>query len=46
MYFSIKRRSNIEPETGDITGCSGTSFETGKKIQFGLAGLRLEKDYI
>jgi len=27
-YFSMRRLSNIEPETGDITGCSGTSLET------------------
>jgi hypothetical protein len=27
-YFSISRFSNIDPETGDTTGCSGTSLET------------------
>lgn len=27
-YFSMRRFSNIEPDTGDKTGCSGTSLET------------------
>lgn len=27
-YFSMRRLSNIDPETGDTTGCSGTSLET------------------
>lgn len=27
-YFSTRRFSNIDPETGDTTGCSGTSLET------------------
>lgn len=27
-YFSIKRLSNMAPDTGDMTGCSGTSLET------------------
>lgn len=30
MYFSIIRLSNMAPEEGDTTGCSGTSFETGR----------------
>jgi len=28
IYFSIRRLSKIEPDTGDTTGCSGTSLET------------------
>ena len=28
INFSINLLSKIDPETGDITGCSGTSFET------------------
>jgi hypothetical protein len=27
-YFSIRRLSNMAPDTGDMTGCSGTSLET------------------
>jgi hypothetical protein len=27
-YFSIRRLSNIAPDAGDMTGCSGTSLET------------------
>uniref|UniRef100_A0A2M4C845 Putative secreted protein n=1 Tax=Anopheles marajoara TaxID=58244 RepID=A0A2M4C845_9DIPT len=27
MYFSIRRRSKMAPDLGDIHGCSGTSFE-------------------
>lgn len=27
-YFSIRRLSKIDPDTGDTTGCSGTSLET------------------
>lgn len=30
MYFSMRRRSKIEPDTGETTGCSGTSLETEK----------------
>jgi len=30
IYFSIRRLSKIEPDTGETTGCSGTSLETGK----------------
>eukprot|EP00117_Sycon_ciliatum_P040411 scpid49127/ scgid29698/ len=26
-YFSIRRRSKTQPETGERTGCSGTTFE-------------------
>jgi hypothetical protein len=26
--FSIRRLSNIAPDAGDMTGCSGTSLET------------------
>lgn len=33
-YFSIKRFSNMEPDTGDTTGCSGTSLETKNKITY------------
>jgi hypothetical protein len=32
MYFSISRLSNIAPDTGDMTGCSGTSLETTEKL--------------
>jgi hypothetical protein len=28
MYFSTNRRSKIAPDDGDMTGMSGTSFET------------------
>jgi len=28
IYFSMRRLSKIEPDTGDTTGCSGTSLET------------------
>jgi len=28
IYFSIRRLSKIDPDTGDTTGCSGTSLET------------------
>jgi hypothetical protein len=31
IYFSIKRRSYIEPETVDTTGCSGVSLLTEKR---------------
>uniref|UniRef100_A0A2M4D6F0 Putative secreted protein n=1 Tax=Anopheles darlingi TaxID=43151 RepID=A0A2M4D6F0_ANODA len=27
IYFSIRRRSKMAPDLGDIHGCSGTSFE-------------------
>lgn len=27
-YFSMRRLSKIEPDTGETTGCSGTSLET------------------
>lgn len=30
MYFSINRLSKMHPETGDMTGCSGTSLLTEK----------------
>lgn len=30
-YFSMSLLSKIEPETGERTGCSGTSFETVKE---------------
>ena len=30
MYFSIRRRSYTHPDTGDTTGCSGTSLLTEK----------------
>lgn len=33
MYFSMRRLSNIEPDTGETTGCSGTSLETKKYRQ-------------
>lgn len=33
MYFSTKRRSKIDPELGEMTGTSGTSFETLKQIE-------------
>ncbi len=30
MYFSIRRRSKMQPDTGERTGCSGTSLLTAK----------------
>lgn len=30
MYFSTSRRSNTDPDTGETTGCSGTSLDTRK----------------
>lgn len=32
MYFSISLRSNIQPETGETTGCSGTSLDTACEV--------------
>lgn len=31
-YFSIRRLSKIEPDTGETTGYSGTSLETITKL--------------
>lgn len=31
MYFSTNRRSKIAPDDGEMTGMSGTSFETINK---------------
>ena len=36
MYFSIRRRSYMQPDTGDRTGCSGTSLLTAKEIEMRL----------
>lgn len=33
IYFSINLFSKIDPDTGDTTGCSGTSFETTQKAE-------------
>ena len=33
MYFSMRRRSNIAPETVEMTGCSGISLLTTKQNQ-------------
>lgn len=30
MYFSMRRRSKMLPECGEMTGTSGTSLDTGK----------------
>lgn len=34
MYFSISRLSKIDPDTGETTGCSGTSLETVNVIKY------------
>lgn len=33
-YFSMRRFSNMEPDAGETTGCSGTSFDTTKSVEF------------
>lgn len=43
MYFSMIRLSNIAPDKGEITGCSGTSFvtKTTNKNQFANPNLKI-----
>lgn len=49
MYFSMSRRSKIDPDTGDTTGCSGTSLETenkedvNNKIYLEISSLKVHK---
>lgn len=46
IYFSIRRFSKIAPDTGETTGCSGTSLDTvGKCSQISILSWRIDFHY-
>lgn len=44
MYFSIILFSNIAPDDVETTGCSGTSFVTGRNKFYLISGVLFNEE--